>query len=62
MDQRGMSSEALKLAAALLIAFAVFAILAGFAIGPKEAEIHVSAAGQGILDQTQNASKEILNY
>lgn len=60
-DDSGISGEALKLAAAIIIAVAVFSILASFALGPKDAENVVSDMGKTLLDTTQNASYEILN-
>lgn len=60
-DDSGVSGEALKLAAAIIIAVAVFSILASFALGPKNVENVVSNMGKTLLDTTQNASYEILN-
>lgn len=62
MKRKGMSSEALKIAAAILIAMALFSMLAGFALGPKEADAQAAETGKLILNSTQSASLDILAY
>lgn len=57
-----VSSEALKVAAAMLIAMAVFAMLLSLALAPKEADVQASVIGQRMLEYTQNTSQEILKY
>ncbi len=61
-NRRAVSSEVLKIAAAMLIGFAVFAMLAGFALGPKDADATTFAIGANMLNYTENHSFEILNY
>lgn len=61
-NRRAISSEVLKIAAALLVGFAVFAILAGFAFGPKEADSSVGQIGQEMLNYTQSHYEKILSY
>ncbi len=61
-DRKGMSAEALKAAAAILLALAVFSVLALFATGPQRAESSFSAAGVALLDSAENSSREILAY
>ena len=60
-DDDGISGETIKLSAAVIIAIAIFSILAAFALGPKEAENEVSDIGENLLHTLQNASYEILN-
>jgi len=61
-NKRAVSAEVLKIAAAMLIALAVFAIFISFAAGPKEAESLAEETGRGILSSVQNASFEIIAY
>jgi cell division protein FtsN len=61
-NKRAVSAEVLKIAAALLIALAVFAIFISFAAGPKEAGSLAEETGESILSGVQNASLEIIAY
>ncbi len=61
-NRRGISSEVLKIAAAMLIALAVFSLLATFALGPKRADAVSEEAGHGLLNFTQGNAVRIINY
>lgn len=61
-NREAVSAEVLKIAAAMLIALAVFAIFTSFALGPKEAEFQTEETGTVILSSVQNASLEITAY
>ena len=61
-NRRGVSSEVLKMAAAMLLALAVFSMLAFFALGPKQADLTSAEAGLGLLNHTQETALEILAY
>jgi hypothetical protein len=61
-NTRGVSSEVFKIAAAMLIGFAVFAMLVNFALGPKEADAELQRIGATMLNWTQNTSLEIIAY
>lgn len=61
-DRRGASSEALKIALAMVLAFVVFAMLAGFALGPKVAGPAAERIGTGMLNLTQETALQILDY
>ena len=61
-NKRGFASETLKIAAALLIALAVFLILLSFSINAKEADSTVSKIGADISNFTQETAFEILRY
>jgi len=61
-NKKAVSAEVLKIAAAMLIALAVFAVFISFAAGPKKAESLVEETGEGILSGVQNASFEIIAY
>ncbi len=61
-NRRGVSGDVLKIAAASVLALALFAILASFAAWPLEADSYVAAAGLSLLNQTQNTSLEILAH
>ncbi len=61
-NKRAVSAEVLKIAAAMLVSLAVFAIFISFAAGPKEAESLAGETGEGILSGVQNASLEIIAY
>jgi len=54
-----MSSEVLKIAVAVIIAFALFAMLASFALGPKQADAQASYVGASLLNHTENVSRLI---
>ena len=60
MKNKGVSGEALKMAAAMLLAFAIFVMLVGFAMGPKEADSQAAVMGEQILNYTQDAALKIL--
>ncbi len=60
-NTKGSSPEALKLAAAMLIAFGVFLIFVAFAGAPQKAEETFNSIGENLLNFTENASLEILN-
>ncbi len=62
VNRKGTSSEVLKLAAAMLVALAVFSLLATFALGPKRADSVSEKAGHDLLDFTQNNAVEIIDY
>ena len=61
-NRRAVSSEVLKIAAAVMIAFAVFAMMAGFALGPKESGAEAEETGRELLNATQDAAFKILEY
>jgi hypothetical protein len=61
-NRRGISGDVLKIAAASVLALALFAILASFAAWPLEADSYVAATGLSLLNQTQNTSLEILAH
>jgi hypothetical protein len=61
-NRRGISSEALKIAAAVLIGFGLFSIFLGFAAGPQEADTHLTDSGERLLEYTENASVMITQY
>jgi hypothetical protein len=61
-NKKGVSTEVLKIAAAMIIALAVFALLLTFALGPKAADEQLEELGESILNNVQNASFEIENY
>jgi|GEM_PF-7086012 len=61
-NRRGVSSEVLKMAAAMLLALAVFSMLASFALGPKQADSTSAEAGSRLLNYTQETALEILTY
>ncbi len=60
-SRRGMASEVLKLAAALLVAFGVFAMLVAFAAGPQGADETVFQMGGDLLNGTQKDALRIIN-
>lgn len=59
-NTKGSSPEAIKLAAAMLMALGVFLIFVAFAGAPEKAEETLSGIGEGLLNYTENASLEIL--
>lgn len=61
-NKRAVSAEVLKIAAAMLLALAIFAILVSFALGPKEADASTEKTGISMLDYAQNASLGIIAY
>jgi len=61
-NKRGASSEVLKIALAMVLAFAVFAMLANLALGPKAAGTAAEQIGAGMLDLTQETALQILDY
>jgi hypothetical protein len=61
-DEGGVSGEALKLAAALILGAAVLTMLATFALGPKRGETAVREMGSALYNSTQTASEKILGY
>ncbi len=61
-NRRAASSEVLKIAAAVLLAFVIFAVFLNFALGPKEAEQEAREIGADLLHYSENASLEILAY
>lgn len=61
-NKRAASSEVIKIAAAMLLAFAIFAMLASFALGPKAADTEISKIGEELANYTNKTAFKILNY
>ncbi|MBN2517292.1 MAG: hypothetical protein JXB14_00445 [Candidatus Altiarchaeota archaeon] len=61
-DTSGISGEALKLACAVIIAVSVFSILIGFFLSGMDAKETTLTIGKDLLNETQNASYQILEY
>ena len=61
-NRRGVSGEVMKLAVASILGLALFAVLLSFAASPLEADKEIAAAGQSLLNWTQNATVEILAH
>ena len=61
-NRRGISSEALKIGAAMIIALAVFAMLLSFSMSTKVADSEIEEVGEEILNFTQKTAFEIKGY
>ncbi len=61
-NHRGISGGVLKIAVASMLGLALFAVLLSFAASPLEADKEIAAAGQSLLNWTQNATVEILAH
>jgi hypothetical protein len=61
-SKRAVSSEAVKIAAAMLLALAIFSILLQFTAVTEESDSSVSGIGKDILNFSQKTSFEIINY
>ena len=61
-NRKGVSSEALKIAAAMLLALVIFAMLVQFAHGPTKADKECAEIGKEIVNYTQKTAFEVINY